>query len=335
MVSGVKSLFINCLLVIGSIVFVCFFLEFGARGLIYLKYGSADKGMHLNYSYEPYFVHASYDGPYHFVSPKNKNDFHIVVVGGSTAANLPEDMVIQAFLQHTDKNIRVFNLAKAGFIVNQQIISLGLYASGLSPDLIISLDGANDIVTYSKTGVVGKPYHTGFIKFSVEHPFLNMGAWFLRNSRFCNAVLKLKERGQERANVDQLDMAPLFDGYMAGLRSIATFSKGLGASYVAVLQPHVQLRQTMTAEEAALLNVQNYLYRKVFMRDAFSTLNQKMTRFFDDENILYLNGYTAFDDTDKTCFVDEVHLTPVGNEKLLSFIVNGILSSDLVDNINF
>jgi len=202
----------NILLIVLSVLAVIIIVEGGTRFLIYLRYGEPATGQN-KLEYFPYLVFVE-SPKKHRLPVKNLNRpsglslretlernppphdirYRILVLGGSTARGLPDNLLISAFQTLTNKEVEVINLAGAGYIVNQELVLLALYGITLMPDMIISLDGANDIVNTTKSKRPGVVTTANFLISASCHPVVNaIRSLFLR-SQFINAIVKLRKR---------------------------------------------------------------------------------------------------------------------------------------------
>src|SRR5262249_35500106 len=156
------------------------------------------------------------------------------------------------------------NLAQPGYITSQEVIVLGLYGAPLKPDVVVSIDGINDIVDITKTGQIGMPYQNAVIVGALDHPFFNVFMAVGRHSQFINVLNKLAERRLEvRYQTDTKLIGEMLDAYIQNLDTISALSHGLGAPHVRVLQPYMPLRANRTVEEKN--SASKYTYRFDFM----------------------------------------------------------------------
>ncbi|MEW5758331.1 MAG: hypothetical protein AB1755_02520 [Candidatus Omnitrophota bacterium] len=85
--------------------------------------------------------------------PKKKNEFRIIITGGSVATSwavgesctLDKQLYERLKLRHPEVNFKIFNLAGAAWISFQELIAIQLFGINIDPDLVIALDGFNDI----------------------------------------------------------------------------------------------------------------------------------------------------------------------------------------------
>jgi len=294
-------------------------LEGGTRLLVWAFYGAGNFGMHWLFEYEPYLLTKTAPIP-QYVSPKGER-YRVVLVGGSTAAQMPVNVLEDALKTITHRNVQVINLGQGGYIINQERIILLLYGIRLDPDLIISLDGMNDIVTASKVRKTGITYSNNFIEFAVNHPLLNGFVSVFRQSQFVNSINKVRERNLEKSvQKDTKLKNEIIRHTEEGLRSIAIIANGMDIPYVIVIQPYLHLRRNIPEVEKNLAS--NYTYRKDFMSEMIENLNGHLEKSAFPGKTYYIDATKAFDGSTSQCFVDEVHLTNNGNEILANYLVN-------------
>ena len=302
-------------------------LEGGTRLLVWAFYGTPNHGMHWIFEYEPYLLTktnkiAKSDGLYRDVSA-DSDSYRVVLIGGSTAAQVPNEVLENAFKTIADRKIEVINLGQGGYIINQERIMLLLHGIRLEPDLIISLDGLNDIVSTTKLGKVGLTYSNGFIAFAVRHPLINGVLSVFRKSQFVNAINKLYERKMEKAAQKDLELIKKTINHIEeGLRSIAIIAKGMNIPYIMSLQPYIHLRKNAPEIEKGL--AWKYEYRKEFVSNTINAINNRLGKSSFPGEVYYVDATKAFDDSNHNYFVDEAHLTKKGNESLANYIVNAV-----------
>lgn len=310
---------------ISVFVILAVFVEIGTRILIYKKYGHSTKGRSWRVRYESYLLF-KWDNRMHIPYPPKEDKYRILILGGSTAAFVPNQIVEETFQKVVNKKVEVINLAMPGYIVNQEAIMLILYGVKLDPDLVITLDGANDIVCVTKKMKAGIVYQNKFIELAMYHPFQNMIFTILRRSQFINSINILKERRIEKSvQLDSNYVNATLDHLVGSLNSISVITKGLGVPYIMVLQPYIHLKESITKQEKTDPSTMSHLYRKSFMIVTFNKLDKRMSNHHLMGEVYYVNGSNAFDN--ETCFTDEVHLTKHGNRLLCQYILKIAMAS--------
>lgn len=287
--------------------------ESATRAFVWFRFGSPDYGMRWTFEYEPYLVTRRTGNPAPGSLPDDGR-FCVVLVGGSTAAQVPVPVLEESLSRRLKRAVRVVNLGEGGFILNQTRIRLLLEGTRLRPDLVISLDGANDLVTASKGLPPGQTYQADFVRFAVDRPLTNAALSIARKSQLVNSLNKLLERRREVAYQSESAAHEQLMGHMVeAWHSIAAISRGLDAHYLLVLQPYLHLRSDLHEAEEALAS--HYGYRKRFLGEMYREVSERLGRQDLPGSTRFVDGTEAFDSTDRSvqCFIDEVHLTADGN----------------------
>src|SRR3990167_6911934 len=91
-----------------------------------------------------------------FSAVKDKNTYRIIILGGSTAFGKgasSNDVTIASYLgkilneKIKGKSFEVYNMAINGYISAQELITFQLHGIDFKPDLVIDINGYNDLVT--------------------------------------------------------------------------------------------------------------------------------------------------------------------------------------------
>jgi len=126
------------------------------------------------------------------LGPKLPNEIRVVITGGSAAQswrigpNCTLDARIKAELERhfPDRTIRIVNLAGAAWKSFQELIGVQLYGLPLTPDLVVVLDGFNDI----QHGF-DMPPNQAYLAGAIEHAFERYHNGALHNLRDLAAQL--------------------------------------------------------------------------------------------------------------------------------------------------
>ena len=323
-----QNIRVNILFSLMVFIVFCSLLELSARLYSHYTYGSHNRGMYWKFKYEPFLMFNEDWGDPSFdkIYPPKGNKFRVIILGGSTARRIPNKLVKEELEKVIQREVEVINMARHGYIVNQERIALLLYGIKLEPDLLITIDGSNDIVMMTKSRQPGIPYENQFIDLAVNHPAINFFFGIIRNSQFCNSLLKLKERKVEKEIQKNIPIRKeTIKIFIEGLQSISTIAEGLDITHIMVLQPYIHLRKSLTEREKYLNEIKNYEYRKKFMTEMFTSIDSALTINPFTLKTIYVNGTRAFNIVDDECFIDEVHLTEKGNQLLVQYI----FSSDI------
>jgi hypothetical protein len=321
------SLRARLVLSLSSILLLIAVLEGVTRIAVLLKYGKHDHGFYHVFSYET-FLGARTNERFRLAYAPKADRFRILILGGSTAnqlSGMPQESFAPLSARLTTKSVEVINFAQGGSISSQELIMFARYGLRLEPDLVIVIDGINDIVAMTKGMPPGVPYTDAYVHLAMNRPFLNAIVTVVRHSQFVNAFRKLNERRQERAlQLDANAVNLVIAEYIANHSAMAAIANGIGAKFVTVLQPYIHLRQTNTANEKALPAIANYAYRKEFMTDVLSRLRAELSSQERRANASFIDSISVCDRSTEDCFVDEAHLTAHGNRLLLLHIANSL-----------
>lgn len=313
----------NILLLVISVLILILVIEGGTRLLISIRYGNSKRGMSSPADYFPHLIYAKKalrEKISEQIAPKGAN-FRVLIIGGSTAEQMPDDLVAKALQPFTEKTIEVINLAHGGYIINQELVMLTLFGMNLDPDLVISIDWVNDIVTTTKTKQPGLEYSVNLVDLAARHPILNAIRQVSFKSQFINSILKLKERKIEKEiqkNTQLIDLT--IQCYLQALRNISLITRAKGAQHIAVLQPYLFLRKTITVKEKNTV-AKRYQYRHRFLAQTFKDVNHRLSEFQLANGIYYVDATKAFDKTEGEFFRDECHLNSKGKSVFMDYII--------------
>lgn len=325
------------LLALVSVILTVFLLEVGARVATLALYGRSTQGQ-VELCYFPFLETLETTSPLRVtrqtepdlkflerimaaMKPKDGR-LRVIVIGASTARGLPGQLLASKLGELYHREVEVVNLAIPGFIINQEVVMLGLFGINLQPDLVISIDGANDPVAASKTGKPGVAIPALSLAAAVQSPVQYALASVGKRLQLITLVLKLFERGREQEFQSRRDLVEATaQQYLQGVRALSIMTRGAGAGHVLLLQPYLHLRKNLTADELNLGLAKQYSYRSRFMTDYLGALAGRMRALSFASGTVFVDGTTAFDGSPETCFRDEIHLTDRGYELLVEKIV--------------
>jgi len=323
--SWLKGRCANWLLAVVSVALTFGALELAARGYARIKFGSASRAILWSFKYQPFLMAGTHPQATLPRPPKGQA-YRVLLVGGSTAAVLPGEELSNAMSRVIGRPVEVINVAQGGHILNQERISLLLYGLKLRPDLLVTLDGYNDFLYVTKTGRPGIPYANDYLALAVAHPALNGLFGLLRGSQLVNSLHKLKERAIERRNQrDSRLLEATIDHLQEAQWSISTMAHGLGVPHVMVVQPYLFLRRNPIPQELAA--AAPWQYRRAFFCEALNRLVARLRSASPGfpAKTYFVDGTSAFDASTEPCFIDECHLTPMGNRLLCAHIASSMI----------
>ena len=299
-----KVLIIN-LIVFFSIILA---LEISARIYLSIKLGNQKAGLkmrNINLEYEPFVMYGpNWDKIFQKYNEElDDGDFNVLLIGGSTALNFPKEILEKSLTEKLNKNVKVFNGAYGGYISSQELVVLTRYGNKIRPDLVINLNGANDILHSLRKNVKsGTFYLNSTYELFLTKPYLAPFFKILQNSQLYNGLIRITERNVEFIPSDYFDHLEI---YIKNVESMLVFCKGLGVEYINILQPHVVFKQKKNENEIkfTFLNYRDEIVKQLYeiVKNKANTNNYIKNNFFDSSLI--------FENNEEHIFVDDVHFT--------------------------
>jgi hypothetical protein len=205
----------------------------------YSKIGISERNLYLKY--QPYIMWGK-DLDRLANDFYKKKSFKILIIGGSTAEGLKNEIIKKVFLEsYLDiKEIDIINIASGGFNIRQEVISVVLVSEKIIPDLILVLDGANDITHSFRQGVkAGTPFIDQTYRIILEKPFFAPIVFILQNSQLYNGLLRFLARKNfsQKEAIVKVDKA--VELYLQTRNFLNYYSKGRKIPIIFMLQPYV------------------------------------------------------------------------------------------------
>jgi hypothetical protein len=185
---------------------------------------------------------------------KPKEKYRIILTGGSVARGGATDSTISAFLEKelnarlgTDR-IEVLNAGVGAFVVEQEFIFIQLVLQDYQPDMIVGLDGYNDLVTYSLNRFQRSPHALpphNWKHFKVIESNRAKRAFVYRfKALFSNIVRltgyldrRLRESRSPWRNVSESELEPVSRAFWKIVQDSHDFCRAKGIVYISFLQP--------------------------------------------------------------------------------------------------
>jgi len=298
-----------------------FLLEMGARVFLYFSRGSSTVGLpeRTQYlSYQPFVMfgpdwESLLDPMQH---PTIKNNVHVhrvLLLGGSTAALFPKKILEAAFRKKFPHHeFEVINAAEGGYNARQEVIVASLWGAHLAPEIIISLDGANDLTHRIRMKNTGKFYLDSAYNLALKQPFLSPFAHILRHSQLVQGLQRSGERLMIGTADQYADAVPI---YISAEHSINILAKGLSATRIMVLQPFMSFKAPLSKEEAQFTA---YQYRESVIKTLYNVENENLKKLATQDKVIYLDGRFLFKGINKTLFSDDVHFVDDQGYRILA-----------------
>lgn len=300
-------------------------LESSARFFIFLKTGKTTAGIrertqHLNY--QPFVMYGpDWDAKVEEFQKNSKPDSCVtLLIGGSTAAGFPNRTLERELSRASGAKVIVFNGAMGGYNSRQQAIVANLWGPSIRPKLIISLDGANDIIHRPRQSKGGTFYLSDTYKEFLSNPLAGPVNSAIIYSQALQGLSRLKAR---KTFEDKKEYMDLVNTYMNSQRSIDATAKGIESKRLYFLQPFHSFKPHMAHKEAAFTH---YDYRKKYGEKYFNIIAEKLQDLSSKTGSPFIDGRNSYNESSDYIFTDDVHLTKKGYE-LISRQIGNITES--------
>jgi len=304
-------------------------MECAARLYLYFARDSSTVGLaerRVYLSYQPFVMFGDDWGKR--LAPEKyfkKDAYRILLLGGSTAENFPGKILEKAFRKRfPNRNFTVVNAAYGGYNARQALILTAIWAPDLEPDMIISLDGANDLIHRIRMEDAGSFYLHSVYKQALTRPFLSPVVHLLRCSQLMHGITRLKGRMFIDSVDSYTDAIPV---YISAQHSINLLAKGMGAERVIVLQPFMAFKDPMSEAEQ---NFTHYKYRESTMMQLYDLLDKELEILAEDDDLLYIDGRRALDGLEETIFSDDVHFVSERGYSILAEHITSLVTPEMV-----
>lgn len=271
---------------------------------------------------------------------KDSNTYRILCIGGSTTLNIRLDTmdrypsVLHKLMKGKiqGKKVEVLNAGMDWYTSKHSNINYAVYCRNYKPDVVIVMHAINDLYrSFSPQSLSVGEYKSDYTHFygpsiaGAKPPtFESLINAFVRKFWFTPSV--------ESSSFDIAEFKSLkdFPNYMSSLVELV---QNDGAEVMIVSQPYFY-KSDMTVEEDQVL----WMDRGMCLIDgkypdsetmalAMDAYNREASKIAEKYNLNYIHGERALP-KDLDHFVDDVHYTAAGAQKLAEAIAQGILSSE-------
>jgi len=316
------------------ILVVIFSIEGMARLFLYITRGRSTIGLteRKQYlKYQPFVMFGPERDKELTVSNYPKTDgqmtaYRILLIGGSTAGRFPKHLLEAAFHKKFPRyKFEVIKAASGGYNARQELIVAAIWGPDLEPDMIISLDGATDLIHRLRMKNAGTFYLNQEYALALKQPFLSPFVHVLRYSQLANGITRLKVR-MEIGPVDRYtDAIPV---YVSAQHSINMLTKGMSAARIMVLQPFRAFKDPLSKAEA---NFRHFRYREPVIKEMFDLLDKELKVLAEGDNVVYVDGRDAFNGIRKTIFSDDVHFVSDDAYRILAEYIVGFATEEIIE----
>jgi len=295
-------------------------MEIAARVYVAATRGSQTAGIQertVYLSYEPFVMYGpGWDetlAPARW--PPRADVCRVLLVGGSTAAGFPAEILEQALGRHVaGQAFQLINASQGGYEARQEVVVASLWGPRLQPDVLMSLDGANDLEHRLRVTKPGEFYLSSTYSLYLKRPWLAPFAYLLGNSQLYNGIVRLVQRGSVGLPENYADAIPV---YIESQRSLNAIAKGLGAARLMILQPFSGFKVPLSPEETAF---QLYKYRENVLKMLYERTSAQLSALAAQDGVRYLDSRQLYAGEPRHIFIDDVHLTRLGYERLADAI---------------
>ena len=295
-----------------------------------------------NYKMNNYGFRNSYD----IAKEKAPGSFRIIVLGGSTAwgsGASSNDTVWTAVLEnilrrHSGKTVEVLNAACGGYTSFQELMYLEFKLLQFSPDMVIVLDGYNDI--FMDALYPGDKYEANVsVSYYDEKKFFESGLlWqisglILSRSNFCSLIRRAGEKIKYETGRSLYGRGYVhtkgIDNYISNIQSIAGLLKGRNIKTMFLLQPYLAIsKKQLSPEEESMLSKNRQA--SAYMIPLMELLREKYKQFASKNALNYYDLTDICDDSPRseTMWYDHAHLNDNGNKVLAEKLGNILIKDD-------
>ena len=308
-----------------------------------------------NVSYVPYVLWKTepYQGAYIHVDREGNRQtpgatcdqraYKVFVFGGSTVwgDGVPDWGTIPAYLQAElttpdGRPLCVRNLGQPGWVSTQNVIELLRHLqTGDVPDQAIFYDGFNEVGVIWQEGVPGEHYDVARIRNQLNRPGTSrlLMQLFLRThlsallERFAPSMSALQDwpHRYQQPKVNQLTSTAIVEAYLANYDAVKALANQYGFQYVFVWQPSLHYKQEpLTEQERRIVNADEAQRAgmRALLRAVYDAIKGKARGSRD--HLLFFGD--SFQKSAEPVYLDGVHLTHVGNEKIAARIAETLRS---------
>lgn len=248
---------------------------------------------------------------------KPTGTYRIILIGGSVARGKDAEQSIAHLLEKelrqrfSTDNIQVLNAGISGYVLQQEFILVQAVLQQYKPDMIIGLDGYNDLLTYYlnqslETNFALPPHQWRDFRVIKDNRFrkkpYSRFAYFFKNfNRVKESLIRTKDLNNDEWIKTHTDnpCGTLCTSYWQITDDIQDFCRAKGIWYVQFLQP-IKFASEMPMKGQAKI-ISERLYSGI---DSLSGPRP------------YVFSLLQVADDDPSLIYDDCHLLPKGNERI-------------------
>jgi lysophospholipase L1-like esterase len=220
--------------------------------------------------------------------------------------------LLTAFAEAQARKICIFNFGMSSYTSDQELVSLVMYASALNPDILIVMNGHNDIlhaIYEAPSGNPGEPYNIGA---GIDYGFPRIREMYAAHTglKYASKYLdRIYEVRDDSPAIPEGALNETLENYRKNLSAMARFMKASGGKVIFAPQPVLRAHNRLTTppEDAPYLKKLHRVY------DRLVGIAQDTAR---EEQQTFVDIVTVFENLDPATkvFVDKVHLNDEGQQ---------------------
>jgi len=213
----------------------------------------------------------------------------------------------------------VVNFGEIGYVSTQEVIALMLELQrGNLPDIVVFLDSYNDALSALESGTAGLPMHeeNRIAEFNLRQRLNWRG--YVEGRALFKLIRRIAGAQRMRAEADPDLPKRVVDVYLANTRTVQILADRFGFAALFFWQPGVHDKNSPTPLEEKLRRQRE----DMFALEVDKALERALQSGRDHVEIRDLAR--VFDDDQGTLFIDQVHVSEKGMEKLAEAIFSAI-----------
>ena len=271
--------------------------------------------------------------------PKDSGEFRIVMLGGSTVINGDPPIPVlleEEFKQNGLNDVHVYNFGVVSSVSSMELARILFEISELQSDLIVMYNGGNDIFTpYKYDPRPGYPFNfivyennpilesdiRSYPTFSLLLYSSNLARCFLSRF-FVNSFVPMEEERQKTGWCSDEWRDEIAQKYVNNLTKAKQVSRVFGSQFIAFLQPMLDYKDQLSAEEKAHRPDEEFTKHCIDVR---TRILQKISLYSNESSPTLIDLTDIYDEIQTRVFIDKVHTTQENKKLVAKAIYENIL----------
>lgn len=257
---------------------------------------------------------------------KSPGEYRIFIMGGSVAqgygASAPEKKYYRLFenlLNENNpdkggKNFKVVSAGRLGYVSAQDLIFLLMGTLDFSPDLVIFLNGVNDVMTVTQYNEPpGHPFFFHTLKKAVAAAKLDKELEeALKQSALLTEISAMAKKYKVPVDND-LTSQNIVRHYRRNMTQAAQILNANKVPAILILQPTIHRKKHQSQQEMRFLNRTPWETRNLW-ETAYPEFAESLKSISQTGKTDWADFRSVFDETAETIFIDSVHFNDMGQE---------------------